>query len=365
MAGHFLPLVPLIETFRDNGEQVLLVVPPAAVARAESLRIPVRIGGSPDPAEVARLWGRFRAAGDHEASVIANRQIFGELNTAAMLPFVEQAVDDYEPEIVLHEATEYAGPIAAMRAGIPHAQVAISLAAVEHDSLQLAAPVLDRYGPVFDTLRAAPYLTRFPAAIDPSAYPDTRRYQEPTAVPRPLPDWWNGSSDPLVYVTFGTVTSSVGTGIYQAAAEALADLPVRVLVTTGQPLNLGTTPPNIRVQSWVDQRDALAETSVVVCHGGSGTTLGALDAGVPMVLVPLLADQARNARALESRGVALVIDSDGANAADRASYDRGVVAALRAAVDHILRNESAAASSMATELRARPTASDLLTHLLA
>lgn len=338
MAGHFGPLVPFLDAMRERGDDVALLVPEAARERAESTGVPVLIGGSPDPAEVAELWHRFREAARGEASVIANREIFGRLNTAAMLPSVERRVAEHRPALVVHEATEYAGPITAMRAGIPHAQVAISLAAVEHGSLGVAAPALEPYGPILDALRAAPYLTRFPAAIDPSPYPDTRRYREPAPVPRRLPDWWGGSTDPLVYVTFGTVAGAVGTGAYRAATEALASLPVRVLVTTGSDLDLGVMPPQVQVRRWVDQHDVFAAASAVVCHGGSGTALAALAAGVPMVIYPMFADQRPNAQALENHGVAVVVDSAGATAAERATYNPSAVRPLRVAVAQALRD---------------------------
>lgn len=366
-AGHFGPLEPFVDALCERGDDVLLVVPEAARERAEGTGAPVLIGGSPDPAVVAGLWRRFRTADQDEASVIANREIFGRLNTAAMLPSVRRAVAEHRPALVLHEATEYAGPITAMYAGITHAQVAISLAAVEHDSLAVAAPVLEGHGPVLDALRAAPYLTSFPARIDPSAYPDTRRYRESSPAPRALPDWWGGLTDPLVYVTFGTVASAVGTGVYRAAVEALASLPVRVLMTTGQELDLGAMPPHVHVRPWVDQQDALAAASAVVCHGGSGTTLGAVAAGVPMVIFAMFADQACNARALESLGVGVLVEPGGFSAAGRAAYDRGTVPALRAAIERVLEDgpRRATAERIAVELGVRPPPAAILTSLRA
>ena len=201
MAGHFGPLLPFIDAMRGGGHDVLVVTPEPARARAEAAGVRVLVGGSPDRAELDQLWLRFRAAEPGEASVIANREIFGRLNTEAMLPSVARAVAEHRPELIVHESTEYAGPIMALRASIPHAQVAISLAVAEHGSLALAAPVLERYGPLRAALQTAPYLTRFPAVIDRSRYRDTRRYREPVHRPRPLPDWWDGSTDPLIYVT--------------------------------------------------------------------------------------------------------------------------------------------------------------------
>ncbi|MGW7427839.1 hypothetical protein ACWGJB_49400 [Streptomyces sp. NPDC054813] len=55
------------------------------------------------------------------------------------------------------------------RLAIPHAQVATSPAKIEAYSLDLAAPALEPYGrDLVERLRATPYLTRFPASLDPN-----------------------------------------------------------------------------------------------------------------------------------------------------------------------------------------------------
>ena len=64
-----------------------------------------------------------------------------------------------------------------------------------------------------------------------------------------LPAEWGDPTAPLVYVSFGSVTGSVGhfDAVYPAVVEALADLPVRVLLTTGSgfdPARLGPLPAN-------------------------------------------------------------------------------------------------------------------------
>jgi hypothetical protein len=149
----------------------------------------------------------------------------------------------------VHEAAEYASAVAADRSGIPHAQVAISLAQVEAGSLDLAAAVLARHGDGFvERLRASPYLSRFPTSLDPSPFPRTRRYAEASANVEPLPDWWRESDAPLVYITFGTVLGDLPDAVaaYRSILDAVADLPARVLFTIGraiEPDALGTPPP--------------------------------------------------------------------------------------------------------------------------
>ena len=68
---------------------------------------------------------------------------------------------------------------------------------------------------------------------------------------------------------------------------------------------LGRLPANVTVRTWVDQADLLPHVDVVVHHGGSGTTLGALTVGVPQLVLPQGADQFANAEALCAAGAAL------------------------------------------------------------
>jgi hypothetical protein len=79
------------------------------------------------PADVLADARARLVASAAEAAVVVNREIFGRLCTAAMLPTVDEVCRTWRPPAVLHEAAEYAGPIAVDRYGIGHLQVAISL----------------------------------------------------------------------------------------------------------------------------------------------------------------------------------------------------------------------------------------------
>ncbi len=77
------------------------------------------------------------------------------------------------------------------------------------------------------SLRAAPYLTLAPPSLDdPEVVPEAQRFREAEPDPAPLPDWWSGAGEPLVYLTLGSVAASMGyfPGVYRAAIESLAPL---------------------------------------------------------------------------------------------------------------------------------------------
>ncbi len=104
-------------------------------------------------------------------------------------------------------------------------------------------------------------------------------------------------------------------GLFRPLLDGLdgLDRHVSALVTVGrnvEPAELGPLPPRVRVERFVPQAHVLPRSAAVVSHGGSGTTLGALAHGLPLVLVPQAADQFDNAARAEATGAAVVLRPD-------------------------------------------------------
>lgn len=113
---------------------------------------------------------------------------------------------------------------------------------------------------------------------------------------------------PLVYLTLGTAFGTPE--LLTAAVRGLSALDAHIVVAAGRvrPDRLGAVPHNVTVRDWVAQADLWPHVDVAVHHGGSGTTLGALAAGVPQLLLPQGADQFANAEAVAAAGAGLVLD---------------------------------------------------------
>ena len=119
-------------------------------------------------------------------------------------------------------------------------------------------------------------------------------------------------------MTFGSVTAGAHLpyfpALYRSAIDALAPLPVRVLLTIGDRRDhdeLGPLPPNVHVEEWVAQEAVAPHAAAIVGHGGHGTTLGALAHGVPLVVVPLFSvDQWANAAAVARTGAGVALDAE-------------------------------------------------------
>src|SRR5262249_55524801 len=147
----------------------------------------------------------------------------------------------FAPSIVVRESQEYAALVASERLGIRHARVGIIARVAETMVYQFAREPVDALAqsvglasdPTGERLRCEPILTLFPAALDPaeSEPAPVRRFRvarKPAAV---LPDYWPGRSEPLVYLTLGTVTGGIEEmrSIYRFALDEVAGLPIRVL----------------------------------------------------------------------------------------------------------------------------------------
>ena len=105
------------------------------------------------------------------------------------------------------------------------------------------------------------------------------------------PSWWNELDDgrPVVLLTQGTVTNDVQR-LLVPAVRALADLPVLVVVTTGNsPLDPTTTsslPRNVRVEPFLPYHRFLPHVDVMVTNGGFNGVNTALAHGVPLLVAP-------------------------------------------------------------------------------
>ena len=98
----------------------------------------------------------------------------------------------------------------------------------------------------------------------------------------PLPSWWNDVPDdrPSVYVTLG---SSGRASTLSRVVDALADLPVTLLISTAGGPAPRRVPPNALVADYLPGTETAARSRLVVCNGGSLTCQQALTAGVPVI----------------------------------------------------------------------------------
>jgi MGT family glycosyltransferase len=92
--------------------------------------------------------------------------------------------------------------------------------------------------------------------------------------------------------------------------EALASEPIDVIVTVGRaldPARFGSQPDRVHIERYIPQSLLLDRVDAIVCHGGFNTVMGALRAGVPLVIAPLGADQPIHASRCSALGAAMLV----------------------------------------------------------
>lgn len=324
-AGHFGPVLPFAYACVRAGHEVLVAGPPRVASLAERAGLPFHALPEPPEDELNAAWEPVFSLPPERQDEHVIREIFAGCHARAALPGTLATIEEWGPDVVVRESCEFSGAIAAERLGIPHAAVGVFLSARNDDlAAVVAAPVLAELragvglGPDAGAwvLRRAPLLTQAPRSLDDrsATAAGALRFREPRNTQiEPLPDWWDGSEAPLVYLSFGTEapTTDFFPSVYLAAIDALAELPARLLVTIGNardPAELGPVPASVHVEQWVPQAAVMPHVAAMVGHGGSGSTLTALSWGVPLALVPLFADQGTNARRVAEAGAGVVLE---------------------------------------------------------
>jgi MGT family glycosyltransferase len=160
--------------------------------------------------------------------------------------------------------------------------------------------------------------------------PASTRPLRPVAADEALADapaWIDTASRPRVCVTMGTMPIATE-AVLPWVAAAFEGFDGEVIVTTGpltDPSRFGASPENVRFVPYVPMSRLLPTCAAVVFHAGSGTMLAALAAGLPMVLLPVGADQPANAERCVAAGVGVHV-----------SREEQEPAAVRAAVETVL-----------------------------
>lgn len=369
--GHFRPVVPFARACAAAGHDVAVAAPASFAAQVDAAGFR-HLPFADVPADVmAPVFARLPTLSFDEANRVVLADVFGRLDAQAALPGLRRIIDDWSPDLVLRDPCEFGSMVAAGSAGVAQAMVAVGVSA----SIEAVEPLLTSSFAELDDLagvpegsaatlmHTTPTLTCVPPSLDgdrpsrsdPAGPLHRFRFDPGPTSDTPPPDDWGDPSHPLVFVTFGSVAGGLGhlSRVYSAVLDALADQPVRVLLTTGpglDPADLAPAPANARVEQWWPQTDVMPHAAAVIGHGGFGTTMATLAAGVPQLVIPLFAfDQQMHGERVAAIGAGLTVH-DGPTA----------IADVVDAVTRLLREPSfrAAARAVADEMAGLPPVGD-------
>jgi UDP:flavonoid glycosyltransferase YjiC (YdhE family) len=363
--GHVFPMVPLAWALRAAGHDVLVVTagPALAVERAGLAVVDGATGFAAARARVlrerpelverlrslrgAKLWD-LRQAIDYLA-VLSDLLVDGALDVAIA----------WRPDLVVQSQVDGAGTVVAGKLGIPLVTHGFGFARTDG----LAELYRDRMAEAFERHAVAEIPQRGaaidvvpPSMLDSAVSGWSMRYV-PYNGGGVVPEWSRRPAidRPRVVVTLGTLEPERGgLDMVRRIIDAAARLDVELVLALGDvdTSALGTLAPHVRVAGWIPLNTLLRSCAAIVHHGGAGTTLTALDAGVPQLVLPSGADRYINAAAVRDRGVGIYSETGDVDGAQlhRLIHDT----ALREAV-----------AEVRAEMRAMPSPASLLPRLTA
>ncbi|MGK9171412.1 glycosyltransferase [Inquilinus limosus] len=323
-SGHFLPLVPVARAVQAAGHAVAFAGQPAMVPTVEAAGFAAFAAGGATlrsssertpllPFDAER---EDRAVRDGFAGRVARDR------AAALLELCGR----WRPDLLVCDEMDFGAMVAAERLGLPHASVLVIAAGALVRPELVAEPLnalrvehgLDP-DPDLAMLHRHLVLSPVPPSFRDPAHPlpATARLIRPAvgeaAVDGPTPSWLADlpPGRPTVYATLGTVFHLEAGDLLDRAIAGLRDLPINLVVTTGReidPAAFGPQPDHVRIERYVPQSLLLPRCELMVSQAGSGAVIGGLAHGVPMVLLPIGADQPANAARCAALGAARVLE---------------------------------------------------------
>ncbi len=323
-------MLALATACRERGHEVAWAAHASACASLRAAGFEATEAGLPEGITsegLAERYPELMALPAAERPMFLFAKIFGPDRAGPMLDDLLPIVDSYGPALLVCDQAEFAGPLAAARAGIPNVTHGfghplpaerVARASDEMAGLWEAHGLESRpYAGAYDHL----YLDIYPPSleIEDSSHIETVQPLRPGAAPaaEAADSPWAEPGDPLVYVTFGTVWNS-DIELLRTVLAGVSARPVRVVFTCGPGKDvdaLGEQPPNVHVADYIPQAQLLPHCAAVVSHAGSGTFLAALASGLPQLLLPQAADQFLNARAGAQAGAGIAIEPEQLTAA--------------------------------------------------
>jgi len=348
--GSLRPLLPLAQSLRALGHEVALCSAPASGPAADRAQLPFFAAGldwdTSDPHYIEFLCAAaggltFPPLNGMARLAWVTNELFIGAAAARMLPDVVRIARDWSADLIVRQSLEYSGCVAAERLGLPHA----SIADAAHSALDRRHEVTASLGRLRSSvgLPADPdgemvyrylHLCFAPPRFDgPEAvFPPTARFlrhTNPTLAGEELPSWVDElEARPTVLASMGTVFHRTP-GLYEAVVDGLRDEPVNVVVAAGfdlDPGRFGPQPPDVRLEPYLPLASLLPRCDLFITHGGFNSVKESLTAGVPMVLVPISADQPYSAERCAALGVGVTLAPEERTASDVRRAARAVLA---------------------------------------
>lgn len=368
--GHYYPLVPLARAAAAAGHAVAVATgkPILGLAEADGFEaFSAGLGFAAAGEAIVAAFGPLAAIPRERHRSLFFGRVFTGIELPARLPELLAIADKWRPDLIVHELSEFAGPLTAQLTGIPYATCGYGPLLEPEIADVAAAAAAEHYvaaglDPEAARLYRSLYLDPCPPSLQVPAVSMIRRRvpirPEPASTDAPAELGWirRLPPQPTVYVTLGTVWNQ-DLSFFRIVLDSLAGRQVNVVIALGpgrKPADLGPQPSNVQVCDFIPHAQLLGHCDLVICHGGAGSVLDALAAGLPLLIAPQAADQFYNAGRVVAAGAGRCL-----------RQDELTPASVGREIDLLLQDARYAhtAADIAAEIAAMPSAHDALSAL--
>jgi UDP:flavonoid glycosyltransferase YjiC (YdhE family) len=323
-SGHFEPLVPIARAAQEAGHTVAFAGQSAMVPAIEAAGFTAFTTGGATLMSTPERLPLLKLDPEREDRDLregfAGRFARERANTILALCAA------WQPDLLVSDEIDFGAMVAAEQLELPHATVLV-IAAGSFVRKEVVGEALNELraeqglppDPEFTMLSRYLVLSPFPPSYRDPAFPlpatvhSIRPLTLNVAPEAAVPTWRVPLKDaPTVYFTLGTIFNLESGDLFERVLAGLRDLPLNVIATVGReldPAEFGPQPGNIQIERYIPQSLLLPHCTAVISHGGSGSVIGALAFGLPMVLLPMGADQPHNAARCAALGVARSLDA--------------------------------------------------------
>ena len=322
--GHFIPLVPFAHAAENAGHGVAFGAQPGMMAAVAEAGFSAWDTGGRTLLETTERTPLLEFDLAREERAV--RDGYAGRTARERATKIRQLCEAWHPDIVVCDEMDFGALVAAEALGIPYATVITigSGALVRSELVREPLNALrNEHGlpsdPELTMLQRHLIIYPFPPSFRDPANPlppnahAIRAVAAEGAGNRDDASWLAGRGvRPIVYFTLGTIFNLESGDLFERVLAGLRELPMDVVVTVGRELDpqvLGLQPSNVHVRSYIPQSLLLPHCELVVSHAGSGSVVGALAYGLPMVLLPIGADQPFNAARCEDLHVGRVLNA--------------------------------------------------------
>ncbi len=328
--GHLYVLAPIAEAMANVGHEIIFACREAFRHEVDSRGFVTHSLGDKDgklDRETMRLFRKtLNLDSFTEKSRFIRTFIHAGATAEATLYDMDELVKTWKPDLIVRDTLEFSSWAVAECSGIPHASVEIgafwsaaswkNAAEVQLISLfeKLGNPSAADISSLYKYLHLSflPCSFRDPYEDYPSVTHSLRPIFDSRSGPEEIPEWIsNLDSNPTIYATLGTSGFNTTPGVFESIIEAFETESVNLILTVGRnqdPKKYGKRLDNVKIEQFIPQSVLLPRCDLMITHGGQSTVLGALNEGLPMVVVPLGADQFRHANRCQELDVAKTVD---------------------------------------------------------